>query len=253
MTNLDGYQLRLPMFEGPLDVLLRLIERSQLAITDVSLIAVTDQFLEHMTALGGGPPVLLAEFTAVGARLVLLKSRSLLPRPQIADDEDSGDDLVHQLVEYRVVKDAARQLAERDAAGAGSFLRGGAVATPASGEPPKIAFHEAGLLARALKRRLSVVPRPREPLTQRRMMPLRDMLERVLTMLPRHDLLRFSHVSQSCQDRHELLTAFLAVLVLVRRRTVDACQPIPFGDIEIRMASPLSSPMAPLMSEAADD
>jgi segregation and condensation protein A len=253
ITNLDGYQLRLPMFEGPLDVLLRLIERSQLAITDVSLMTVTGQFLDHVAALGGGPPALLAEFTAVAARLVLLKSRSLLPRPQLGDEEESGDDLVHQLIEYRAVKDAARQLAERDAAGEGSFARGGAVATPISTAPAKIAFHEAALLARALKRRLTVVPRPREPLTQRRMMPLRDMLERVLTMLPGHELLRFSHVKQTCQDRHELLTAFLAILVLVRRRAVDACQPVPFGEIEIRAASPSSSLIEPLTSRAADD
>jgi chromatin segregation and condensation protein Rec8/ScpA/Scc1 (kleisin family) len=125
--------------------------------------------------------------------------------------------------------------------------------TPDSTAPSKIAFHEAGLLARALKRRLSVVPRPREPLAQRRMMPLRDMLERVLTMLPRHDLLRFSHVKQTCQDRHELLTAFLAILVLVRRRAVDACQPVPFGEIEIRPVPPSSSLVEPLTSQAADD
>src|SRR5829696_2958195 len=98
---LPGYQLRLPTFEGPLDVLLRLIERSQLAIADVSLVAVTDQFLAYLDQVGDAPPETIAEFAAVGARLVLLKSRSLLPRPPALEDDADPGDLVRQLVAYR--------------------------------------------------------------------------------------------------------------------------------------------------------
>src|SRR5688500_7437705 len=95
---LPGYQLRLPTFEGPLDVLLRLIERDQLAIADVSLVAVTDQFLRYVESLGSAPAEVLAEFATVAARLILLKSRSLLPRPQVnAEHEADPDDLVKQL------------------------------------------------------------------------------------------------------------------------------------------------------------
>jgi segregation and condensation protein A len=69
---LPGYQLRLPTFEGPLDVLLRLIERDQLAITDVSLVAVTDQFLGYVESIGSAPAEVVAEFATVAARLILL-------------------------------------------------------------------------------------------------------------------------------------------------------------------------------------
>ena len=83
-----AWQLRLPTFEGPLDVLLRLIDREQLSITDVSLVMVSDQFLAAAREMGEERPESIAEFAAIGARLVALKARSLLPRP----DEDDEDD-----------------------------------------------------------------------------------------------------------------------------------------------------------------
>src|SRR5215204_4965381 len=121
---LDGYQLRLPAFEGPLDVLLRLIERDQLSISDISLLAVFDQFIEYVNALESSTPEIIAEFVAVAGRLSVLKSRALLPRPTKTVDEPDEIDLVRQLEEYRVVKAAAVLLASRQQAGSGAFGRG---------------------------------------------------------------------------------------------------------------------------------
>jgi segregation and condensation protein A len=255
ISLLDSYQLRLPVFEGPLDVLLRLIERSQLAITDVSLVAITDQFLEHISALGASPPHVIAEFMTVGSRLVLLKSRSLLPRPAASDSEESRDDLVEQLIAYRAVKEAATQLAERDARGEGAFtLSPSAVMAPNQPAFQKLAMHEASLLARALRRRLSIAPSVVQMVVSRRVVSLREMVERVLTRLITHDYIRFSEVQKSCTDRNEVLTAFLAVLVLVRRRTVEASQNELFGEIRIsRHADAQPIPNSPIVSFSADD
>ncbi|MGH2562102.1 MAG: segregation and condensation protein A [Thermomicrobiales bacterium] len=253
-VNLHDYQLRLPIFEGPLDVLLRLIERSQLVITDVSLIAVTDQFLDHVVGLGSAPPRVVADFTAVGSRLVLLKSRSLLPRPTQDSDDEIGNDLVHQLIEYRSVKGAAGHLAQLADAGDHAFGRAdGGIARPEA-LAPRLAFHEPGLLARAIKRRLSVLPSPRNAFPVRRLVSLRDMIERVMTLVPHRGATRFSTMSSACTDRHELLTAFLALLILIRRRIVDADQATPFGEIDVRRAS--SDPIRlaePYAGHAADD
>jgi segregation and condensation protein A len=254
-NTLDGYQLRLPVFEGPLDVLLRLIERSQLAITDVSLVAVTDQFLAHIEQLGNSAPGVIAEFMAVGSRLVLLKSRSLLARPPAIDAEDGPDDLVQQLIAYRAVKDAATQFAEWDARGEGAFARSpGAVATPEPPGVPKLAFHEASLLARALRRRLSIAPIARQMIASRTVVSLREMVERVLVRLAAHGDIHFSDVRKTCSDRNEVLTAFLAVLVLVRRRTIEVGQNELFGEIRItRNSDEPAIPTGALASISADD
>jgi segregation and condensation protein A len=249
---LDQYQLRLPVFEGPLDVLLRLIERSQLAIADVSLVAVTEQFLAHVRALDEAPPAVLAEFSAVGSRLVLLKSRSLLPRPAV-DEEGEGEGLVQQLIEYRAVKEAAVELGRRDTRGEGAFGRGaGAVAGPPA-TPPRLARHEPVALAQAIRRRLSVLPGPRDGLRLRRLISLREMIERVMGAITTRGTARFSAVAAGCESRHEVLTAFLALLVLMRRRVLDAEQDALFGEITIRHAAPAAMPAPAMLGEAAAD
>src|SRR5690606_33380695 len=98
---LHEYQLRLPTYEGPLDVLLRLIEAQQLPISDVSLMAVLDQFLEYIERRIDPEPGEIAEFAAIAGRLTVLKSRELLPRPAPPTEEEEPSDLVRQLEEYR--------------------------------------------------------------------------------------------------------------------------------------------------------
>src|SRR5918997_6069321 len=107
---LHDYQLRLPAYEGPLDVLLRLIEGQQLPISDVSLMAVLDQFLAYIHTRIAPEPGEIAEFAAIAGRLTVLKSRELLPRPAPTMDEDEPSDLVRQLEEYRAIKAAAERL-----------------------------------------------------------------------------------------------------------------------------------------------
>jgi segregation and condensation protein A len=85
----DSPILRLPAFEGPLDLLLHLIEKQDLDITAVSLLAVTEQYLAHLRAAATVNVGALADFIAIGARLLLLKSRALLPREDQADDGDA--------------------------------------------------------------------------------------------------------------------------------------------------------------------
>ena len=106
-----GYQVALPVFEGPLDLLLHLIERQELDITAISLAQVTNQYLEYLAGASERDPDNLADFLVVAAKLLLIKSRVLLPQPPAppaAEEEDLGDDLVRQLVEYKRFKEAAR-------------------------------------------------------------------------------------------------------------------------------------------------
>jgi segregation and condensation protein A len=253
---LVGYQLRLPTFEGPLDVLLRLVERNQLPIADVSLVAVTGQFLAHAAELGGAPPETLAEFAAVGARLVLLKTRALLPRPPADDElEATPSDLVRQLTEYQRIKEVALSLAARDREGIGAFGRGAVVALPAPPVLAPLAAHQPASLARALRRRLTALAPPVRSVVSRPTLTLREMVERVLGRLSGRQPLRFRAVLSPDADCHEVLIAFLAVLALVRRRTIDAEQSELFGEITLRrVETEDASEAQPLTHEfAADD
>lgn len=237
VPTLAGYQMRLPAFEGPLDVLLRLIERQQLAITDVSLVEVTDQFLRYVEEMREAPPEIIAEFTAVGTRLTLLKSRSLLPRPPKQDDEAEPDpnDLVRQLQEYKRLKEAARALEARRSSGMASFSPSGngPVARPSRMAPVRLAHYEPTVLIRSLRRRLSAMPRAIETIRHRRIVSLREMIERVLSLSAATSSLRFGHMTDGYRTRTERATAFLAVLVLIRRRAMDASQDGLFGEISL--------------------
>jgi segregation and condensation protein A len=232
-VNLADYQLRLPAFEGPLDLLLRLIERAALPISEVSLVSVTDQFMAHIRDLGSVDPESLADFTAMGSRLVLLKSRSLLPRPATPDEDDEVEDLVARLREYQVIKDAARQLEERRREHDRSYARTVFIKVQPNAAPAMLAEHDPLGLVRALRRRISIVPQAPRLIVEKPRLSLRVVLERVLAVVRPGKRWQFTDLAGPDSNRDETMTTFLAMLVLVRRRVFDAEQSEPFGPIEL--------------------
>lgn len=239
---LSNYQLRLPAYEGPLDVLLRMIERSQLAIEDVSLVAITDQFFAYVRTLKAASPV-IAEFVTVGSRLTALKSRTLLPRPSIDADDPEQSDLTYQLREYRRVKDLARRLGDLHARGRvahGPALHG-AISRPVPGRPARLENHDVSVLVKSLRRRLMAMPRVPQVIAQRRAVSLRDLVSRIAFLVSRSRSVPFSRFVADYQTRTEVATAFLAVLVLVRRQSIEVTQGDLFGDIALSPGVPNNS------------
>lgn len=235
IPSLDGYQLRLPAFEGPLDVLLRLIERDQLAIREISLLAVFDQFMAYVDALDSPAPVVIADFVAVAGRLSLLKSRALLPRPAKPSEEMDEIDLVRQLEEYRAVKAAAELLAGRQRTGSGAFGRGEAIARPPL-EPVRFATQPPSALAKAVCRWLTRLPPRSEILAPFRVVSLREMIVRIGSLLDREGETSFERIRATCAGRHDTAVAFLALLTLMRRHVVVATQTELFGAIALSRA-----------------
>ena len=233
--TLHQYQTRLPSFEGPLDLLLHLIERQKLDITEVSLVSVTDQFLDHIAGLEDRGPHIIAEFTSVGTRLTVLKSRWLLPKPPVVDEDvtPDPDDLVEQLKAYQRLKKAAKSL--------GSRLEDGYVAYAPVGQGPvvrtkntadaKLAHYQANVLMKAIRRRLAAVPKAVQAIKARRIVSIREMTDRMLNAVREFKTITFSRATQDAQTRTERATAFLAVLVLIRRGMLKAEQPGLFDDI----------------------
>jgi chromatin segregation and condensation protein Rec8/ScpA/Scc1 (kleisin family) len=124
-----GYEVKLPVFEGPLDLLLYLVEKNELHPRDVSIAAITDQYLEHLAALQKTDLGEAGEFLVMASRLMRLKARELLP----ADDKDPLEEmeylldrqaLIAQMLEYRKFKEAARSLRDIEAKNFGAFPRG---------------------------------------------------------------------------------------------------------------------------------
>lgn len=234
-----AYQLRLPTFEGPLDLLLKLVERQHLPITDISLVMVSDQFLQAAREIGGANPESVAEFASVGARLVLLKAKSLLPRPVIAEDDDEHSDLVVQLIEYRAIKQAAAEFGILDRAGNSAFAKGSqAVELPEKPRDLPLALHEPTSLARAISRRLVSNGAVSRLVAMRPMISLRVMAGRLLDMVGAGES-SFQHITaQACLSKEDQRAFFLALLVLVRGNVVSAEQTEPFGEIRVSRLSP---------------
>lgn len=235
--TLVNYQTRLPSFEGPLDLLLRLIERQKLDITEVSLVAVTDQFLAFVAEMEDAPLEVIAEFTSVGTRLTLLKSRSLLPRPpaQNEESEPDPDDLVAQLRAYQRLKRVAAGLGQRRDRDLVSFgHRGiGPIARRTEVQSPRLASYDTSVLVRAIRRRLSTIPVAVQTIQQRRIISIQEMTDRVVSLLSRVGTVTFSEMVDDFGTRSERATAFLATLVLIRRRSIDAVQDGLFSEITL--------------------
>lgn len=247
-SSITGYQLRLPNFEGPLDVLLRLIERNQLEITEVSLVEVTDQFLSYVSTLSRTSPDVLAEFTAIASRLLLLKSRSLLPSDPVQDEDPETDDLTRQLIAYKAVKDAAAMLQERQEAGMHAYGRP-PVAQHWDQRVDSLLTMPASVLVRAMRRCVSrSAPEP-AAFRPRPVISLVEMTRRIVEHLKSSGKTRFSSLLSREPDRHEQVAGFVALLTLWKQHAVELLQEQRFAEIEIE---PLQSRIT-VQEQVADD
>lgn len=231
-----GYQLCLPQFEGPLDVLLAMIERHELEVTAISLATVADQYLAHVAALPATDPALLADFVALGARLVLIKSRALLPQPPTLDgDDDAVDDaaaLAEQLTAYRQARATAVGLAARLAEGQTAYDRPPAAwSTP--GAPP-LAPVTLDDLVRAVRRRLLALPAAPLPAGRAPVMTVADMVARIERTLAPAGQTSLSVLLDRVTSRSEAVVTFMGLLELIRRQRVAVEQTRLFGDIVVR-------------------
>ena len=230
------FELRLPVFEGPLDLLLHLLEKEELEITSVSLVQVTDQYLSYLHSLDEINMDALADFIAVGAKLLLLKSRALLPRElgaaEEGEEEDVGEELARLLIEYRRFKEAASLLREREDQGLRSY--------PRLAPPPEVPF-SLGLdrvtlrkLSRIFREALRRLPVEEEPGTiNRQEVSVAEKVEEILAGVAQKGRLSFRGLVSACRTRLEVIVSFLAVLELIKAQRIVAEQERRFGDITL--------------------
>jgi len=236
-TVQPDYAVRIESFEGPLDLLLRLIEKAELDITTISLAQVTDQYLAYIRQLDTIHPDLLADFLVVAAKLILIKSRALLPQPPKPDEdeEEIGQDLVRQLEEYRRFKEASLHLREREEQGLRCFVR---VASP-SVQPKGLTPGEVSLadLLAALERALGSSPTvPVSTVVAPVLISIDDKIRAIEAALAGGHRVHFSGLLMRAQSRVEVVVTFLAVLELIKLGKAQAQQDAPFGEIYLTQA-----------------
>jgi segregation and condensation protein A len=231
--------VHLPIFEGPLDLLLHLIKRNEVQVTDIPIATITDQYLAMLEEL---PELNLdgaGEYLVMAATLTYIKSRMLLPGP-LADDEVEEDpraELVQQLVEYQRYREVAVALGERNVLARDVFAGGGEPLDPsAPGEGPPVRDASLADLLDALRDVLGRIKPPRAHEVAREAISIRDCVSRILAQFAVESQVEFASLFAPDSHRAEVIGTFLALLELIRLRVVRARQVERFGAIVLELA-----------------
>jgi segregation and condensation protein A len=231
----SSYSVQTAVYEGPLDLLLDLIEHAELDITTVSLAAVTEQYLDYLHHLEETHADEISVFLVIAAKLVQIKSEALLPRPPSREpgEEDVGAALVEQLRLYKRFKEIAKLLAERKAQNLRTYLR---LAPPPKTEGKLDLSNitiadliEAAqeVFAKEVEKQAlgTVISAPK--------VTIREKIELISKKLGTAEHSHFKELLGENPTRIEVVVTFLALLELVKRYRVSAKQEGLFTDIEI--------------------
>ena len=230
------YRVQLPLFEGPLDLLLELIAQQELDITTISLAQVTDQYLAYLRVVEQIRPDDLVDFLVVAARLLVIKSRALLPRPAPVLEEDIGEDLVRQLYEYKRFKEAAGLLQQRNQRGLHVYPRTVPPPTPAGrlAISPDLEGTSLDDLITALQSLLSEGAQDEVQLSVTLdTVTIDQKITLIKELLLAHRQLTFEELLQDASSRMEIVVTLLALLELVRAGRVSLRQERLFGPISV--------------------
>ncbi len=232
--QIGGYKVQTSVYEGPLDLLLSLIERAELDITAISLATVTDQYLSYLHGLEQLMPDEISTFLVIAAKLIQIKSEALLPRPPEREpgEEDPGTELIDQLKLYKRYKEIAGWLVERQENNLRTYLR---VAPPPKVEAKLdlsnltleglLAAAESGFSKGKDKKPLGVIiSAPR--------VTIREKIEYITKTMRHIQRMTFSGLITDKATRVEIVVTFLAMLELIKRYHISAVQNELFGEIE---------------------
>ena len=240
------YVVRLPIFEGPLDLLLHLIEKRQMEITTISLVAVTDQYLAYLRQWEAEdlPVANMAAFVSIAARLLFIKSQSLLPRTsrdEPTEEAESAAEMVEELqrhlVEYKLTKEIATHLRQREASGLQTHGRSGLLAgieAQLAWTPPTLVGLEVQSLTTAFQRLLEL--RAKEAANGADFLPtaritVKDRISEIANLLKTKPSLLLTEVIENESSRFVIIVTFLAVLEMWKHERIAVRQESLLGPI----------------------
>ncbi len=235
-----GFQVHLDVFEGPFDLLLALISKHKLDITEIALSSVTDEFIGYIRALAGGWDLDQASyFLVVAATLLDLKAARLLPSGEVDDEEDlalleARDLLFARLLQYRAYKEVAQVLAGRLAAEGHRFPRRVQMEPRFAELLPEVLIGIGAEELAAIAARVLAPRRPPSVSTAHLHVPRTSVREQAEILLARLRSVRratFRQLIADCGGTYEVVARFLAVLELYREGRVSLDQVAPLGDL----------------------
>jgi segregation and condensation protein A len=262
------YVVHLPVFEGPLDLLLHLIEKRQMEITTISLVAVTDQYLAYLRrweeeAL---PLANMAAFVSIAARLLFIKSQSLLPHNTTKEEGNAetesaavmAEELQRHLIEYKLVKEIAQHLRRREEQGLQSFARSAPLANveaQLSWTPPRLVGLEVQSLAQAFQRLLELQAKDAERGSD--LMPVArvrvsERMAEIISHLQERETVLLSDVLANEHSRLVIIVTFLAVLELWKWERIAVRQDELMGPILLTRGEKWAEPLDVLHPELDD-
>lgn len=232
------YRIKLPVFEGPLDLLLFLIRKNELDIYDIPIETVTKQYLEILYAMKDLQLEVAGEFFVMAATLMEIKSRLLLPKHQQAVDPNADEEdldprweLVHQLLQYKKFKEASGRLGTMATEAQNRLSRPASAFAPAADRPLKHVdrvdlWNTFNLVLRRLAEKLVIGEIHAEQVT------VSDQMEYILSHLQTHRRFTFSSLFPGKITLRRLVATFLALLELTRLHKLELVQNAAFSDIE---------------------
>lgn len=227
--------VKLARFEGPLDLLLHLIQRDEVDIYDIPIAHITQQYLAYLELMRALDLEVAGEFLVMAATLMRIKAKMLLPLPSTTEEEDEGDpreELVQRLLEYRLYKEAAVGLGESEGLRRALHERGNPPTEDDAGPLPLAPATLFDLLE-ALQR---VMSRKREePVysVETEGFDIEEMMSLLARTVAEDGQVRFSDVMLRARARMEIIVSFMALLELIKLGTVTCVQEANFADILI--------------------
>lgn len=232
---MSNYVIRQEKFEGPLELLLELIGEEKLAITEISLGRVTDDYLRYVRGLAKIDPEQLAEFLIVAAQLMLIKSRTLLSNLTFSEEEEvSIEDLERRLREYQKIREIAKSLRNLESSGKKIITREAFLGVQPIFYPSK------KLSSTALKEVfctfLEALPKIEKLAEEKikRIISLEEKINNIRNFLTNSIERVFSEIVHGTKEKVEVIVSFLAILELARQQFVDLKQEKLFSEIRIR-------------------
>lgn len=241
-------EFKLQVFEGPLDLLLHLLEKNKVSIYDIPIVEITNQYMDYIRRMQEADLNIMSEFMVMAATLLDIKSRMLLPVEETEDEEaeDPRAELVQQLLEYKLYKCMAYELKDRQVDASLIFYKEPSIPEEVAAYEPPVDMEE--LMADLTLNRLndifkSVLKRQKDKIDpirskfgsiKKEEISVEDKMVWLMDYAQGHRSFSFRQLLEDQQSRMEIIVTFLAILEMMKSGSITISQEHTFDDIQIR-------------------